>query len=116
MLRRSDIVLIAAGCILSILLAFGLCNLSFNTGRWFFIVGFVAVKVAFLAAYIMFVIQGFRVHWGWGLANLLIPLSGLVFFVRHRREGKAPMIVWISAVALSFVGFLFLIFTTPIRH
>jgi hypothetical protein len=58
------------------------------------LIGFLAVKLIFLLAGILFVVQGFRVHWGWGLANLLLPPAIIVFFVKHRQAAKFPAIVW----------------------
>jgi hypothetical protein len=55
---------------------------------------FYAVKVIFFVAAIAFIIQGFRVHWGWGLANMLLfPLGGIVFFFNHRQEGRVPIYI-----------------------
>ena len=72
-----------------------------NTSIEITLLGFFAVKIILLVAAIAFIIQGFRVHWGWGLANIfLYPLAGIAFFFSHRREAKIPMIIWASGMAL----------------
>jgi hypothetical protein len=65
------------------------------------LVGFLTVKVIFVLAAVAFVIQGFRVHWGWGVANIfLCPLSGVAFFLRHRQEARVLMFILAYGVAL----------------
>jgi hypothetical protein len=65
------------------------------------LLGFFAVKIILLLSAIAFIVQGFRVHWGWGLANLfLFPLAGIALFIRHRREATYPMIIWSFGMAL----------------
>jgi hypothetical protein len=65
---------------------------------------FTAVKVIFFAAYVAFVVQGFRVHWGWGTANLFVgPLAGILFFVQHRHEGRVPFYVLAHGLILLLV-------------
>ena len=55
---------------------------------------FYAVRVIFIVAAISFIVQGFRVHWGWGLANTFLgPLAGVVFFIKHRQEGRVPIYI-----------------------
>ena len=51
-------------------------------------------KALFGLAYLGFVIQGFRTHWGWGLANMLLPPSALVFFFVHTKKSKVPAIIY----------------------
>lgn len=61
----------------------------------------VAVKVIFFLTYIAFVVQGFRVHWGWGVANLILgPLAGIVFFVNHRQQGGVPIYLLVHGLIL----------------
>lgn len=68
------------------------------------LLGFFAAKIIWLLAAILFVIQGFRVHWGWGLANLLLfPLAGIALFIKHPREAKYPMIFLASSVVLLLI-------------
>lgn len=68
------------------------------------LLGFFAVKIILFVAAISFIVQGFRVHWGWGLANIfLFPLAGIALFVRHRREGKVPMMIWGFGMALLII-------------
>jgi hypothetical protein len=65
------------------------------------LIGFFAVKIILIISAIAFIIQGFRVHWGWGLANLfLFPLAGIALFITHRREATYPMIIWSFGMAL----------------
>jgi hypothetical protein len=53
---------------------------------------------------ILFIVQGFRVHWGWGLACILcFPFGGIALFITHRREGRWPMIIWSSGMALGVI-------------
>lgn len=47
----------------------------------------------FFVAGIWFVVQGFRVHWGWGVANLLIPGAIIPFCILHPKESKRPLIL-----------------------
>jgi hypothetical protein len=55
---------------------------------------FMAVKVIMFVSTIAFIVQGFRVHWGWGLANLILgPLAGIAFFVNHRQKGRVPIYI-----------------------
>ena len=55
---------------------------------------FYAIKVIFIVAAISFIVQGFRVHWGWGLVNTFLgPLAGVVFFIKHRQEGRVPIYI-----------------------
>jgi hypothetical protein len=55
---------------------------------------FMAVKVIFFASAIAFIVQGFRVHWGWGVANIFLgPLAGIVFFIKHRQKGSVPIYI-----------------------
>ena len=66
--------------------------------------GFMAAKVILFAADVAFVVQGFRVHWGWGAANILLgPLAGIVFFTQHRHEGRVPIYVLVHGVILLVV-------------
>jgi len=65
------------------------------------LIGFFAVKIILFISAIAFIVQGFRVHWGWGLANLfLFPLAGIILFITHRREATFPMIIWSFGMAL----------------
>lgn len=58
------------------------------------------MKIILFAAYIAFIVQGFRVHWGWGLANLLGPLIGIVFFIVHRDKARVPIYLLSHGVIL----------------
>lgn len=74
------------------------------------LLAFFVVKLLFVTVGIWFVVQGFRVHWGWGLANLLIPGAVIPFCVLHFKESKKPMIL--AGVCLA----LMLIFQVCARH
>ena len=65
---------------------------------------FSAVKVIMFVSAIAFIVQGFRVHWGWGLASVFLgPLAGIVFFFNHRHEGRVPVYVFVHGLILLFV-------------
>ena len=65
---------------------------------------FYAVKVIMFVSAIAFIVQGFRVHWGWGLANIFLgPLAGIVFFFNHRHEGRVPVYVLVHGLILLLV-------------
>jgi len=118
MSRQAHLALIIAACLLAGLAVAGFLVLN-DSGRFSSItvghlaygsamIGLLAlilgVKAAWLVAYVLFIIQGFRVHWGWGLANIfLFPLAGMVFFIRHRREAKIPMLIWVFGAALLLI-------------
>jgi hypothetical protein len=69
-----------------------------------------AVKVILFAADIAFVVQGFRVHWGWGTANIFLgPLAGIPFFIQHRHEGRVPVYVLAHGLILLLVVVICLI-------
>ncbi len=55
------------------------------------------LKLIFIVAGIAFVVQGFRVHWGWGLANLFVPFAFIPFCIIHRRAARVP-------VTITFIG------------
>jgi hypothetical protein len=74
--------------------------------------GLTAVKVILFAADVAFVVQGFRVHWGWGVANTFLgPLAGIAFFITHRHKGRVPIYVLVHGLILLFVIVMCLIFT-----
>jgi hypothetical protein len=52
-----------------------------------------AVKLLPIIIVIWFVVQGFRVHWGWGVANLLMPVAIIPFCILHPQESKRPLIL-----------------------
>jgi hypothetical protein len=70
------------------------------------ILTFVTLSIASVlqfVAVVWFVVQGFRVHWGWGVANLLIPGAIIPFCFLHFKESKKPLILFGIAVALVVV-------------
>jgi hypothetical protein len=75
--------------------------ISGSFGTMVALASFLAMKVIFIVADIAFTVQGFRVHWGWGLANLILgPLAMIVFFIKHRQEGKVPIYIFTHALIL----------------
>lgn len=111
MSRSSQLGLIVAACFLTGLVIAGYwvshqsgghLSLTFgDTTVDTVLLGFLVVKLIFIAAAIAFIIQGFRVHWSWGLANIfLFPLAGIALFIRHRQEAKIPMMIWTFGMAL----------------
>ena len=114
MSRRSQLALIIAACFLTGLIILGYfvsqqlgrrLTLTFgDTTIDIALLGFFAVKPIFVVAAISFIIQGFRVHWVWGLANIfLFPLAGIALFITHRREGKIPMVILAFGMTLLIV-------------
>jgi len=63
------------------------------------------VWLLFGIAGIWLVVQGFRVHWGWGFANLLFPFAAIVFCFLHFNEARKP--VGLIMVALTLLLFFF---------
>ena len=72
-------------------------NPAIRVGGMSMDVGFAAV-VAFeglmALGYLVSVIQGFRTHWGWGVAMFLVPIAFLVFFREHTKRAMPPLIVY----------------------
>jgi len=70
---------------------------------------FVAVlmlKLLPIIAVIWFAVQGFRVHWGWGVANLLIPVAIIPFCILHPKESKKPLIlfgIWLGGFLILWI-------------
>ena len=56
--------------------------------------------VLYYSAYLLLVIQGFRTHWVWGVLQLLVPLSALLFLIKHPRRARAGMLLYLMAVLL----------------
>jgi hypothetical protein len=76
--------LISGACVISSIAVFFFLGLAPNISGGFRVLAIlgvlVGVKVILFTAAIAFIVQGFRVHWGWGLANLIGgPLAGIVF-------------------------------------
>lgn len=59
-----------------------------------------SIKLLFFAAVVWFVVNGFRVHWGWGVANFLIPGAFIPFSFLHPEKGKIPLILITIGAAL----------------
>ena len=62
------------------------------------LVAFILVKLCFLIAYVGFVIQGSRVHWGWGCVIFLLPVSALFFLISHPKPAKIPSLIFLAGV------------------
>jgi hypothetical protein len=109
MSRRSQLGLIIAACFFTatVIIAYLVSHQSEHLGNItneIVLLMFFAVPFILIAAAIAFIIQGFRVHWGWGLANIfLFPLAGIALFIRHRQEAKIPMMIWTFGMAMLVV-------------
>ncbi len=65
---------------------------------------FTAIKVILFAADVGFIVQGFKVHWGWGVANIFLgPLAGIAFFINHRHKGRVPVYILVHGLILLLV-------------
>jgi hypothetical protein len=75
------------------------------------IVVFLAVgvlKLLFIGSFVLFVMSGFRTHWAWGVVNLLLfPLSSVIFFFRHPRIARLPMILFASGLLIVAIMWAF---------
>lgn len=59
----------------------------------------------FVLGTLIFIIDAFRVHWGWGLGVLFVPLANLVFVFKHWEEAKRGFILSLLAVPLLGTAF-----------
>ncbi len=57
--------------------------------------GGVAVAVM---AWLWLIVRGFRQQWKWGLGNLVLPPTGLVFAARHPRKGTMPLLLAVLGI------------------
>src|SRR5215831_8895988 len=85
MTQHTKAVLMSGACVIASIAFFLIWGLSegMSGGSAFLVVlaCFSAVKVIMFVSAIAFIVQGFRVHWGWGVANMFLgPLAGIVFF------------------------------------
>jgi|GEM_PF-5269878 len=64
---------------------------------------YMGIWLLFVIAAIKFILQGFKVHWGWGLANLLCWPAIIPFCFLHPRESKKPLAIAGVALALLLV-------------
>ncbi len=74
---------------------------SVQIGLFALVLVALSIKLLFFTAMVWFVVNGFRVHWGWGVANLLIPGAFLLFSFLHYKESKIPLIL--ITVGLTFL-------------
>ena len=82
-------------------------NVSTDPGALLGLVSMYIAWLAFVVAAILFVVQGFRVHIGWGLANLFIWPCMIAFAILYPREAKKPLIVFGFGLALFLCLFYF---------
>jgi hypothetical protein len=68
---------------------------------------FGVVWLLLFIAYIWLGVQGFRVHWGWGVANLLIPWAAIIFCFLHFEKSRKPVGLIIIAFALLLFLWIF---------
>lgn len=64
---------------------------------------FVVAKLLFVMSYVLFAIQGFRTHWGWGCAEPSLACVGACVFVRppETSEGACDYLgVWTCSGAV----------------
>jgi hypothetical protein len=99
---------ISGACVIASIAFFVVLGLASGVSGGFgvltILAAFMAIKVILVVAAIAFVVQGFRVHWGWGVANMFLgPVAGIVFFIQHRHEGRVPIYVLIHGVILFLV-------------
>jgi len=114
--KTQTLLLTAAGCALAIVLTLGILKLIDPAPAHSLIIGktsvdtaliaFVLTRLLLIAAYILFVILGFRTHWGWGLANLLLPVTALYFSLAHPRTAKIPAVFCIFGFTALLVTML----------
>jgi len=94
--QHTKAVLMSGACVIASI-AFIFISLPSGSGAFGLaaILGcFMAVKVILFASAIAFIVQGFRVHWGWGVVNIFLgPLAGIVFFIKHRQKGSVPIYI-----------------------
>lgn len=101
MIRKNRKIMIGgalAGIALAILLMLAVFKLFDPSWNHMIDFGYTSIDLAFLAlfvvylffftAYIVFIIQGFRTHWGWGVANLPVPPAIIVFFFAYPRKSR----------------------------
>ena len=99
---------ISGACVIASIAFFFIRGLASGVSGGFdvlaILAAFMAIKVILFVAAIAFIVQGFRVHWGWGVANMFLgPLAGIVFFIKHRHEGRVPLYILSHGVILLLV-------------
>ena len=87
-------------------------NYRVTIGVLCFFIAFLGLKLTFLIAGIAFVVQGFWVHWGWGLANLFVPFAMFVFCFVHPRAAKVPLIITVMGIVWSVALLVIWLFAT----
>jgi hypothetical protein len=105
---------ISGACVLASMAFFFILGLASGLSGGFGVLAILAaltaVKVILFASAIAFIVQGFRVHWGWGLANTLLgPVAGIIFFFNNRHEGRVPVYVLVHGLILLLVILMCLI-------
>jgi hypothetical protein len=87
------------------MITFGNTSVDIGLIAVFLIVG--TIWLLFFVASIWFVVQGFKAHWGWGLANLLIPVAIIPFCFLYPRKSKGPLILVGVGLALLLILWIF---------
>jgi hypothetical protein len=87
------------------MITFGNTSIDINLILVFLIAGTMSL-LSFIAT-IWLVVQGFRVHWAWGLANLFLPFANLVFCFVHPKESKIPLILFGIVLVLLLILLIF---------
>lgn len=84
---------------------------SFDAGLFVVFFTFGLGLLLNLAVMIWLIVLGFKVHWGWGLANLLFPIAMVVFCIVHFDKARRPLgVLFIGLTILVAINFLFWIF------
>jgi hypothetical protein len=78
-------------------------NTSIDISLIAIFLAFLTLKLLPIVAAIWFVVQGFRVHWGWGVANLLIPGAIIPFCIFHFKESKRPLMLIGICLGISLI-------------
>lgn len=55
---------------------------------------------------VIFIVDAFRVHWGWGLSVIFIPLANIVCLIKHWAETKRGFLLTLLALPF-FAGAFF---------
>lgn len=73
--------------------------------------GFLGMLLVFVGSIYM-IVQGCRVHFGWGLALFLMPMITIVFVFKHWDKAKNPLHV----IVLGIASFALAMYLEPVDH